>query len=173
MSSTRELSNQELIDYIEMQMENSCKSYFDTILNFIKWNTALAIAAILWFGNYIINVTTILNQFQWTAAISCLLLFFFTIVYSIAIFYMVSEYHNQLWILRSQWLESVKESRPPQTEESQKRQNAVIGKLREYYQNSPKIAKSFDIHLSLQMLMLCLGLIVFIAFIISMKPWPV
>ena len=47
-----------VIEHIEQQIDDSSKSYFETTLNFIKWNTAISIGAVLWLGNYVITTKT-------------------------------------------------------------------------------------------------------------------
>ncbi len=164
--------NPDLITFIEQQMEKSSNSYFDTTLNFIKWNTAIVVAATLWFANYFINTTTKLNLCQEIFAIISLIFFVGAMGCSIWIFYSISKYFNKHWVLCSQWRESVitNSLNPPQDRQIQ--QNEVIKDLLDHYQNLPKKAKKFDNAILLQMVILYLGLGSFVVFIILIKLLP-
>ena len=154
----------ELREYVEKEMKDSSKSYFETTLDFIKWNTAFAVAAILWFGNYLISATTTLNRFQLAFAVFTLLLFVCSIAWSIGFFYYVSRYFNKYWILCSEWRESlVSEMTGGHASTS------VAQDLIDHYQNLPKTAESFDTVLIGQWSLLCLGLGCFVIFIVNAK----
>jgi len=123
-----------------------------------------AVAAILWFGNYLINAITNLNPFQSYLAVFTLLFFVGSIAWSIGFFYYVSRYFNKNWILMSQWRESlVSEATVGNVS------IAVAQGLIDHYKNLPKDAKSFDTALIGQWVLLCLGLGCFIVFIINLK----
>jgi hypothetical protein len=170
MATLREKFDPNLVEHIEHKMENTSKSYFDTTLNFIKWNTAISVAATLWFGNYIINSNATLNIYQGISVLFSLIFLLGSILCSIVIFYTISKYFNKHWILYSQWRESYMLcSSPCPTPEEQKQQNEVITGLLDYYKNLPKKAASFDAALCIQMVMLFLGLCGFFAFIVLIK----
>jgi hypothetical protein len=153
--------NRELIEYLEDQMQKSSQSYFETTTNLIKWNTALAVAAILWFGNFIVNTTKPWNFVLTITAILSLFCLVIAIGISIAIFFLVSRYFNQYWVLCSQWRESIVGEYRPEL--------GVITRLTEYYQNLPKTAKSFDYYMLLQIFLLAAGLGFFCGFILAFK----
>jgi hypothetical protein len=150
-------------------MDKSRELYFGTTLDFIKWNTAFAVAAILWFGNYLINTTTSLNFNQWVAAIIILGFFVGSILWSVVIFYFVSKYFNKYWVLCSRWRESVMCSTPPMDDASRVLQSEVITEIRNHYQNLPEEAKSFDRILFFQWILFCLGLGSLAGFIVCIK----
>jgi hypothetical protein len=164
--------SQELMDHIEGEIEKSSKAYFDTTLNFIKWNTAIAVAVILWFGNYVINTTKNLSPIQWVFVIISLIFLTGTIVYSIKIFYSVSKYFNQYWILCSRWRESVLSVWNPPSANQPRPQNNVVTDLINHHQTLPTKAKNFDTALILQMSMLCIGIGSFVVFIVLTKLLP-
>ena len=145
-------------------MEKSSESYFETTLDFIKWNTAFAVAAILWFGNYLINAITNFNPFQSFLAVFTLLLFVGSIAWSIGFFYYVSRYFNKHWILMSHWRESLVSATT-----GGNALTTVAQGLIDHYENLPKNAKSFDTALIGQWVLLCLGLGCFVVFIINLK----
>jgi len=153
--------NRELIEYIEDQMQKSSQSYFETTTNLIKWNTALAVAAILWFGNFIVNTTKPWNFVLTITAIFSLFCLVIAIGISIAIFFLVSRYFNQYWILCSQWRESVVAGYRPEL--------GVIDRLTAHYQELPKTAKKFDRYMYLQIFLLAAGLGFFCGFILAFK----
>jgi len=153
----------ELIEYVKQEMKESSKLYFNTILDFLKWNTAFAVAAILWFGNYLINTTTIVKPIHLFFATFTLLLFVFSIAWSIVIFYYVSKHINEYWILVSRWRESLV-SRATGTVLAD--ESKVTQALIDYHQNLPKEVKSFDTAIIGQWILLCLGLGSFVYFII-------
>jgi hypothetical protein len=150
-----------LVDHIEQQMDKSAQSYFETTTNLIKWNTALAVAAILWFGNFIVNTTKPLGGILTITATISLLCLVVSIGISIAIFFLVSRYFNQYWILCSQWRESVVGNYAPQ--------DCVIDRLTVHYKELPKTAKTFDRFMYLQIFLLAAGLGFFIGFILAFK----
>jgi ABC-type multidrug transport system fused ATPase/permease subunit len=153
-----------LIEYVEQEMNTTSKAYFETTLDFIKWNTAFAVAAILWFGNYLINAITNLTPFRSSLAVFTLILFVSSIAWSIGFFYYVSRYFNKHWILMSQWRESLVSSAtggPAST--------TVTQGLIDHYKNLPNEAERFDIALIGQWVLLSLGLGCFIVFIINLK----
>jgi hypothetical protein len=156
--------SEKLIKHIEQEMDKTSKSYFDTTLDFIKWNTAFAIAAILWFGNYLINSIMNLNPFQSSLAVFTLLLFVSSIAWSIGFFYYVSRYLNKHWILMSEWRESLVSAATGGIASTSVGQGLI-----DHYQNLPKDAKSFDTALIGQWVLLCLGFGSFIVFIINLK----
>lgn len=159
-----------LIECIEQEMNGTSKAYFDTTLDFIKWNTAFAVAAILWFGNYLITAITNLNSYQSSLAVFTLLLFVGSIAYSIGFFYTVSRYFNQYWILCSQWRESVFLLNSPRPiQDAERIRIEVSNRLLNYYKNIPNKAKSFDTALIGQWVLLCFGFGCFIVFVISIK----
>jgi hypothetical protein len=156
-----------LIEYVEQEINQTSKAYFDSTLDFIKWNTALAVAAILWIGNYLINAPTNFNHFQLSLAVFTLLLFIGCIAWSIAIFYYVSRYFNKHLILLSEWRESLVSVATGGTGSP-----SVTQGLINHFQNLPKEAKSFDIAIIGQWVLLCLGLGFFIVFIILKLKFP-
>jgi hypothetical protein len=159
-----------LIEQIEEKMDSTSTIYFETILNFIKWNTAIAVAATLWFGNYVINVTTKLSSFQWQFAIFSLIFFIGTIFCAIVIFYFISNYFNRYWILCSDWRESIRSDLSPHPSHYQQRHQIETSRsLLDHYLGIPRRAKSFDRALLAQMVMLCLGLVCFILFVASIR----
>jgi hypothetical protein len=93
-----------------------------------------------------------------------------SILLSIGIFYEMSKYFNEYWILCAKrrgsiWLLS--SPRPIQDAEFKRIDSS--NKLMDHYQKLPKKAESFDTALCLQMVMLFLGLGSFFAFIILIK----
>jgi len=158
------LSHEELVEYIEKQMETNSHSYFETVMDFLKWNTALAVGAILWFGNFIINTSKPLNTTLQVTAYSSLWALVLAIGVSIALFFLVSRYFNEYWVLCSEWRESVVGNYDSYTH--------VINRLIAYYKNLPKTAKMFDRYLFLQMILLCAGMGFFVGFIIAFKQTP-
>ena len=97
----------DLIEHIEKQMDTVSQSYFKTATNLIKWNTALAVAAILWFGNFIINTPKSLDMILQITAYGSLWALVIAVAISIGLFYSVSRYFNNYWVLCSEWRESV------------------------------------------------------------------
>jgi len=105
--SVPEISRNTELEQIEYLMENISKLYFDTTLNFIKWNTAISVATILWFGNFIINSTATLNRYQGIFVIFSLLFLLGSIGCSLGIFYDTSKFFNDYWILCAKRRESI------------------------------------------------------------------
>jgi hypothetical protein len=157
-----------LIKEVEQKMENTSKSYFDTTINFIKWNTAIAIAAILWFGNYIVSTPIVLSESQLFTGIIYLAYFVVAITMSIIAFYRVSHYQSEYWILCAEWRNCLIEPYPS-TEEGKRKQSEVSTRLVNYYDSIPKEGKKFDKVLLWQISSLLLGLVWFIGFILMIK----
>jgi hypothetical protein len=154
----------DLIDYVENKIEKSSTSYFDTTVNLIKWNTALAVGAILWFGNFIVNDTKPLGLvLQFTAYLSLLSLVI-TIAISIGIFFGISRFFNTYWVICSKWRESFWNYNPDER---------PVDNLINYYRNLPEVAKTFDFFLLSQIFFLALGMGAFVGFIIAFKSAPV
>ena len=121
----------------------------------------IAVAAILWFGNFIVNTTKPLNFILMVTATISLLCLVVAIGISIAIFFLVSRYYNQYWVLCSQWRESVVGEYRPEL--------GVIDRLTAHYQDLPKTAKTFDRYMYLQIFLLAAGLGSFCGFMIALK----
>ncbi|MHB8164586.1 MAG: hypothetical protein ACYDDV_09655 [Methanoregula sp.] len=168
--SVPEISRNTELEQIEQLMENVSKLYFDTILNFIKWNTAISVATILWFGNFIINSTVTLNWNQGIFVIFSLLFLLFSVALSIGIFYDTSKFFNEYWILCAKRRESIFLSNSPRPiPEAEFKRIVSSNKQMNHYQKIPKIAERFDTEIFLQMVMMFLGLGCFLIFIILIK----
>lgn len=157
-------------EYIEQQMEDSSKSYFETTLNFIKWNTAISVGAVLWLGNNIATSTTVLTQTSKLFVIFSLIFFIGSVLVSVGIFYEVSKHFKDCWILNTRWRQSylISSSSCP-TSNEQKEVLETISNLSEHVKNFPKKAESFDNFVTLQLLLQVFGLLSFFAFIILIK----
>ena len=153
----------DLIDHIENKIEKSSTSYFDTTVNLIKWNTAVAVGAILWFGNFIVNTSKPLNCILQLTAYSSLFSLGLAIAISIGIFFAMSRYFNEYWVICAKWRESLREYRP---------EEHPIDPLINHNKSLPNVAKTFDRYLSYQILFLSLGVGFFIGFIIAFKQIP-
>jgi hypothetical protein len=158
-------------ELIEQRMEDSSKSYFKTTLNFIKWNTAISIGAVLWLGNYVVTTTIKLDQNL--KFIECISLGFFlaSVFISVVIFYGISKYFKECWILNTRWRNSyLVSSSSCATDAEQIEVNEVISSFAEHVRSLPKKAETFDNLVTLQLILQFLGLICFFAFIILVKP---
>jgi hypothetical protein len=162
--------DQKVFDYIEQQMEESSKSYFETILNFIKWNTAISVGSVLWLGNYIATSTTILAQTPKYFVLFSFLFFIGSVVISVGIFYDISRHFKDCWILNTRWRQSYLTSTSScPTSDEQKEIIGTISELSEHVKNFPKKAESFDNWVIVQMLLQVFGLISFFALIVMIK----
>jgi len=156
-----------VVEHIEQQIDDSSKSYLETTLNFIKWNTAISIGAVLWLGSYVITATTSFDLLSKILVFFALLFFLVSLLISVGIFYEVSKFFNKCWILNSRWRKIyLASSSSCPTEAEQREGNEVISDLSKHQQNLPKRAKFFDFLITAQLFLLFFGLLCFFAFII-------
>jgi hypothetical protein len=156
--------------YIEQQMEDSSKSYFETTLNFIKWNTAISVGVVLWLGNYIATSTTILAQTPKYFVLFSFIFFIESMLISVGIFYDISKHFNECWILNIRWRQSYltsSSSCPTRNEQAEIRK--TISDLAEHVKKFLKKAESFDNWVTVQMVLQVFGVFSFLAFIILIK----
>jgi len=156
-----------VIEHIEQQIDDSSKSYFETTLNFIKWNTAISIGAVLWLGNYVITTKTSFDLLSKILVFFSLFFFLASLLISVGIFYEVSKFFNKCWILNSRWRKSYLASTSScPIEAEQTEVNEVISDLSEHQKNLPEKAEFFDFWITAQLFLQFLGLFCFFAFII-------
>jgi len=151
-------------------MEESSRTYFNTTLNFLKWNTAISIGAVLWLGNYIVNTKDILDQTQKISLLLSLGFFICSVLISVGIFYGISKHFKESWVLNIRWRQSYlvsSSSCPTDTEMTEV--NQVISDLAEHVKKLPTKASIFNWLVSLQLLLQFLGMCLFFRFIILIK----
>jgi hypothetical protein len=130
--------SQEIID-IEQKMEISRKSYFEETTNLLKWTTAFAVVAILWIGNNVNSELSLSKPVQYWTAFFSLLFFLISIVSAIYIFYYVTKFWNDSWMLHYRHRRSLM-SQPIHTSDDFRQMGEIVTEL-----SSSKIEKlAFD-----------------------------
>jgi hypothetical protein len=162
--------DQQVFEKIEKIMEESSKIYFDTTLNFLKWNTAISIGAVFWLGTYVISSKDVLDPIQKQSLLLSLGFFIFSVLISVGIFYGISKHFKNCWVLNVRWRQSYlvgSSSCPAEAEITEV--NQVISDLAEHIKKLPRKATIFDWLVSFQLLLQFLGMCLFLKFIILIK----
>jgi len=162
--------DRQVFEKIESIMEESSKTYFDTTLNFLKWNTAISIGAVLWLGSYVVNTKDTLDPTQKISLLFSLGFFIFSILTSVGIFYGISNHFKKCWVLNIRWRQSylVSSSSCPADIEM-KETTQVISDLSQHMRELPTKATIFNWLVSFQLLLQFFGMCLFLYFIILVK----